>query len=149
MGFLPPVYNIPYIEETKIVNEDKLSKWVGEPEYEKVTRLEMTCCGGAGSSCWYRYVRRIDSLLNLPDNSIVRLIQYDGKPILINTAYIVEAEDFTLVTAKLDISKRNRRRYPSFSEEQIAKSSIKVKRFLIDDDKEIEFIDDVAENKVF
>ena len=138
--------NIPYVEETKIVNEDKLSKWVGEPEYEKVTMLEMTCCGGAGSSCWYKYVRRVGSL---PPNSIIRLIQHDGKPIWINTAYIVEAEDFTLVTAKLDVSERNRRRYPSFSEEQIAKSSIEVKRFLIDDDKEIELIDDVAEDNVF
>lgn len=81
--------------------------------------------------------------------SIIRLIQHDGKPIWINTAYIVEAEDFTLVTAKLDVSERNRRRYPSFSEEQIAKSSIEVKYFLIDDDKEIELIDDVAEDNVF
>jgi hypothetical protein len=128
--------NIPYVEETKIINDDKLSKWAGEPEYEKVTRLEMTCCGGAGSSCWYKYVRRVGSL---PPNSIIRLIQHDGKPIWINTAYIVEAEDFTLVTAKLDVSKRNR----------IVKSSIEIKRFLTDDDKEIEFIDDVADDKVF
>lgn len=128
--------NIPYVEETKIINDDKLSKWAGEPEYEKVTRLEMTCCGGAGSSCWYKYVRRVGSL---PPNSIIRLIQHDGKPIWINTAYIVEAEDFTLVTAKLDVSKRNR----------IVKSSIEVKRFLTDDDKEVELIDDVADDKVF
>ena len=53
------------------------------------------------------------------------------------------------MTAKLDASERNRRRYPSFSEEQIAKSSIEVKYFLIDDDKEIELIDDVAEDNVF
>lgn len=128
--------NIPYIEETKIINDDKLSKWAEEPEYEKVTRLEMTCCGGAGSSCWHKYVRRVGSL---PPNSIIRLIQHDGKPIWINTAYIVEAEDFTLVTAKLDVSKRNR----------IVKSSIEIKRFLTDDDKEIEFIDDVADDKMF
>lgn len=138
--------NIPYVEETKIINDDKLSKWAGEPEYEKVTRFEMTCCGGAGSSCWYKYVRRVGSL---PPNSIIRLIQHDGKPIWINTAYIVEAEDFTLVTAKLDVSERNRQRHPGFSDEQIVKSSIEIKHFLVDDDKEIELINDITEDNVF
>lgn len=105
----------------------RLGIQVSEWTHEKITRLKITCCSGAENACWYRYVKRIDSLLSLPDNSIVRLIQYDGKPILINTSYIVEAEDFTLVTAKLEEQQPN-----------------KVKHFLVDDGKEMELINDVT-----
>lgn len=89
-----------FLENPEFGKEYTPSKWMGDPEYTKITRLKMTCGGGLGGQSWYEYVYR----QQIPSNQIVAFTRYDGKEIRINTSYVVEAEDFTLARAVLDIS---------------------------------------------
>lgn len=109
---------IKYLKDAVLGKIYTPSEWIGKPEYTSVTRLRMTCGGGMGGSSWYEYVHRV---AGISSNAIVRFIRYDGKPIIINTAYIVEAEDFTLATVKLRLGE------PDADEEEIL-----TERFLID-----------------
>lgn len=57
--------------------------------------------------------------------------RYDGKEIVINTAFLVEAEEFTLASAKLDITgwaRASRERLENY---------IKTYHVLIDDGKQL------------
>lgn len=89
-----------YLKNPELGKEYTPSKWMGNPEYVKITRLKMTCGGGLGGQSWYEYVYR----QKIPSNQIAAFTRYDGKEIHINTSYVVEAEDFTQVKATLDIS---------------------------------------------
>ena len=49
-----------------------------------------------GGSSWNEYVEKID---NIESNKIQEFTRINGKQILLNTRYITDAEDFTLITA--------------------------------------------------
>ncbi len=63
--------------------------WTGEPEYTKITRLYMSVGNG---DAWYEYVKRAEIT-----NGLMHLTTYRGKSVVINTNWIVKAEDFTVV----------------------------------------------------
>ena len=90
-----------YRKDARLGKEYTPSEWAGEPEYTKITRISMTSGGGMGGRHWYEYVRRLPEI---PSNSIISATRYDGKEIKINTSFIVQAEDFTLAKASLDVT---------------------------------------------
>jgi len=70
------------------------ARWDGDPVFTPITRITMTCGGGMGGSRWYEYVKR------MPHSDMTGLktvLDVDGKEKTVNTAYVVEMEDFTLV----------------------------------------------------
>ena len=83
------------------------STWVGSPEYMKVTRLLMTCGGGLGGAQWKEYVMRVDSIRS---NEIQGFETFDGRRVLLNSSFIVKADDYTLVKVLLDNQNYN---YPN------------------------------------
>lgn len=95
-----------------IIKADKLylpktpAAWCGNPTYTPITRIRISCGGGMGGAQWFEYVLRHDK----PDTNRLGLAEYtrwNGKPITINPAFIVSAEDFTLVTATYDSRNTN------------------------------------------
>ena len=72
------------------------SRWVGEPIYEEITAIRITCGGGLGGSSWLEYVKRID--LTKENDDLIKVTRIDGKVITINRRYVVSTEDYTLVT---------------------------------------------------
>lgn len=89
------------LKDLKINKPKSPSVWVGEPKYLPITRLKMSCGGGMGGSCWYEYVCRLEKI---PSNTMLNVKRYDGKSLFINTTYVVNAENFKLAIAELDIS---------------------------------------------
>ena len=75
------------------------SSFTGAPELTQVTRITMTCGGGMGGAQWDEYVLRT---ARFPEG-VTSYTRYDGKEIRLNSAYMVKAEDFTLVKATLDV----------------------------------------------
>lgn len=117
-----------YRENPELGKEFTPSEWDGEPEYLPITRIKMTCGGGMGGQSWYEYIHRIK---DIPNNAIMKCRRYDGKEIVINTAFLVEAEEFTLASAKLDITgwaRASRERLENY---------IKTYHVLIDDGKQL------------
>lgn len=89
------------LKDLKINKPKSPSAWVGEPKYLPITRLKMSCGGGMGGSNWYEYVYRLEKI---PSNTMLNVKRYDGKSFFVNTAYVVNAENYKLVITKLDIS---------------------------------------------
>lgn len=52
-------------------------------------------------SSWYEYVYRLEKI---PSNTMLNVKRYDGKSFFVNTAYVVNAENYKLVITELDIS---------------------------------------------
>lgn len=77
------------------------SKWLGI-SYKPVTRIKMSCGGGMGGSSWYEYVERVplDSIAAEEKRCIV-FRTFDGENVLLNIAYMVKAEQFTVAMATL------------------------------------------------
>ena len=73
------------------------SEWIGEPFYEPVTELLVTYGGGMGGANMRVYVERVEDLKN---NQLQRFTRRGGKQIVLNTQYIVKAENYTVVSAK-------------------------------------------------
>lgn len=115
----------------KLKKDIEPSKWVGCPEYMFITKLRMSCGGGIGGSSWYEYVER---LKDIPSNTVIKVKRYDGKEIFINTSWLVEAEDYKLVKATLDIS-RWETYYPDKEKEGIRSYYV-----LMDDDVELKLL---------
>lgn len=86
------------------------SEWLEDVEYIPITRLHLSCGGGMGGASWYEYVLQTDEARNLPANEIITVRRYDPKykyqckSIQINTRFVVDAEDFKIAVAKLDIT---------------------------------------------
>lgn len=125
-----------YIKDAKLDRQKKPSHWEGAPKYLPITRLNMTCGGGVGGSNWYEYVYRVD---NIPSNTIMEFIRYDGKQIKINTTYIVGAEDFKLATARLNISEW------ATATKSYNNDTIETYRVLIDDNAELKLMTNDSE----
>ena len=121
------MYDIPYITKSKLGLPMTPAKWVGEPTYKPVTRLRITCGGGIGGSSWYEYVERENVF---PSNKLHCFTRIDGKKITINTAFIVEAEDFRLVTVAF------------WNENPSYKLGLQNKQYIVEDECKIELIDE-------
>ena len=81
------------------------SKWVGSPTYLDITRLLMSCGGGMGGSRWYEYVERIDlDEIAARNRSHISVRTWDGRKLLINKSFIVNAEQLKIAFADLDSS---------------------------------------------
>ncbi len=72
-------------------------KWCGETDYVKVWRITMT----AGGKSWYEYLTDATSMkiqkafqTNLP----LRAKTWDNRTVLLSPNYIVQAEEFTIVS---------------------------------------------------
>lgn len=115
----------------KLAKEVFPSHWKDNPEYMLITKVYMSCGGGMGGSSWYEYVERLE---DIPSNEIIKVKRYDGKELLINTSWVVSAENFKLAKATLDISKWESY-YPN--EE---KKGIRNYYVLLDDDVELELV---------
>jgi len=98
------------------------SSWAGDVSYMPVVRMKMTCGGGMGGSQWYEYIQREsffsacsfvitaggNSFSHHPtlvsaagDHGIIHVKTWDNKDIILNTAYMVKADYFTIATANL------------------------------------------------
>lgn len=73
----------------------KAIHWKGEPQYRPITQLKMFC-----ASAWYEYVEWISSPRVALENNFIEIKQIGGGKQLINTKYIVSAEDFDLCTCE-------------------------------------------------
>ena len=93
---------IEVLKDLEIKKPKSPSSWVGEPKYLPITRLKMSCGGGSiGGSSWYEYVYRLEKI---PSNTMLNVKRYDGKSFFVNTAYVVNAENYKLVITEIDIS---------------------------------------------
>ena len=93
--------NFEYLESA-IMNKPKTpSTWIGEPKYTPVTRIKISCGGGMGGASWYEYVHKVTEI---PANTLVKFKRFDGKEFMLNTSFVVCAEDFTLAKVELDIT---------------------------------------------
>jgi len=90
---------IPQLKDNMVYLPCTPSKWIGEPEYTKISRIGLTAGGGMGGSRWREYVEQTDKV---ESNIIQEFTRITGKKIKINTSYVTDIEDFILVTLKLD-----------------------------------------------
>lgn len=76
-------------------NFTRAIRWKGEPYYEPITQLKMFC-----ASAWYEYVEWIPFSKVVLENNFIVVKQIDGGEQVLNTKYIVSAEDFDLCTCE-------------------------------------------------
>ena len=92
--------NITFKDGTATVHRWKSpSSFAENAELFPVTRITMTCGGGMGGSQWHEYVERTN---RFPEG-VTEYTRWDGKAVHLNSAYMVKAENFILVKAKLDV----------------------------------------------
>ena len=98
-------YNFDKLYDDEVIKRPRTpSVWVTKDVcYDEITRIKMSCGGGMGGSKWYEYVERVplDALAKIGRGCVV-LRTYEGKDVLINMDYVVEAEQFTVASAVLD-----------------------------------------------
>lgn len=75
--------------------------WLGdEPEYRKISRVEMTCGGGMGGCHWYEYINRGEMQdVTVGGVKMLECTRWNGKKVTINPQYVVAIEDYTLLLA--------------------------------------------------
>lgn len=86
-------------DQLKVFPPISPSSWADSPEYIKITRVLMTCGGGIGGAQWNEYIRRIS---NIKSNEIQEFDAFDGRKVLLNSSFIVKADNYTLVKVKID-----------------------------------------------
>lgn len=96
--------DIEYLKGTTIERPMTPSQWI-DKDYKKITRLLMSCGGGMGGIKWYEYVEREDDIE--PDSIQTFVDAITGKRKRLNTRFLVVADDFTLVIARLDNKNEN------------------------------------------
>ena len=104
--------------------------WVGEPTYEPITRIGMSCGGGMGGSYWHEYIKGTSLLEKIPEEKLIQVERIDGKRCVLNTKYIVSCEEFDLCTCTYYSGN------PNF-EQGITKY-----QFLLERGQEVELIDE-------
>lgn len=73
--------------------------WVDDsPTYENVVRVRMTCGGGVGGAQWFEYMVGV-ALEDIADAKFFIFKDLNGKDVMINTSYIVEAKPFKIAKA--------------------------------------------------
>ena len=95
---------IPQLKDNLIYLPCTPSRWTGEPEYKKITRIRITTGGGIGGSKYSEYIEQTD---DIESNKIQEFTRITGKKVKINTRYITDLEDFILVTVKLENENHN------------------------------------------
>lgn len=113
-----------------VILHKTLSKWIGAT-YKSITRIRLSCGGCIGGASWFEYVEKLD---NIEPNTIVKCRRFDGKEIRINTAFVVDTEDFTLATVQLDV-----REWKNITREYIL-PDVETRHFWVD--KKLKLIED-------
>lgn len=75
------------------------SRFVGNAKVIKVQKVRMTCGGGMGGASWYEYV--VD-FPETPRHDLVKVTNYKGEKMTLNTAYVVKVEDSQIVAITTD-----------------------------------------------
>lgn len=117
------------------------SKWTGTPEYKKISKVTYE----SGRTIRTVYVHRIFDD-ELKTNEIITFYRVDGKAIKLNTRYIIEIEDFTLVTIEYvtlnPVYEVVREDYQNNPEDTYKRHGKKEKvSYLIEDGETVELID--------
>lgn len=74
------------------------SQWITpEVDYKTITRINVTKPGGMAGSNYMEYVEKVETI---DSNRMQAFTRITGKDILLNTSYILTAENFLLITAK-------------------------------------------------
>ena len=80
------------------------SKFVGKAKVIKVNKITMTCGGGIGGSSWSEYI------VDFPDNveqGLVKVTNYKGEKMTLNTRYVVKIADSQIVVIITDSQNPN------------------------------------------
>lgn len=75
------------------------SRFIGKAKIIKVKKVKMTCGGGMGGAQWDEY------LLDFPEtprHDLVKVTNYKGEKMTINTAYVVKIVDRQIVVVTTD-----------------------------------------------
>ena len=80
------------------------SKFIGKAKVIRVKRVKMTCGGGIGGSCWDEYV--VD-FPETPKHDLIKVTDYKGKKMTINTVYVVKVVDSQIVVITTDSKNPN------------------------------------------
>ena len=88
----------------KIYLPNTPSKFVGKAKIIKVKRVKMTCGGGIGGSCWDEYVTDFPET---PKHDLIKVTNYKGVKMTINTAYVVKVVDSQIVIITTDSKNPN------------------------------------------
>lgn len=89
---------IPQLKQPIIYLPCTPSQWITETaDYKSITRITIVKPGGMSGSSYHEYVERVETI---DSNTIQVFTRITGKDILINTSYILTAENFLLITAK-------------------------------------------------
>ena len=93
------------------------SKWIKEPEIKPITKLLLTYGGGLGGQNIIEYVEQTD---NIQPNTLQKFTRITGKEIILNTTYLISAENYELVTVTYNT--QNKYRTPGIHKEHYLKS---------------------------
>ena len=75
------------------------SKFIGKAKVIKTKKIKMTCGGGMGGSVWDEYIT------DLPENiehGLIKVTNYKGEKMTLNTSYIVKIVDSQIVVITTD-----------------------------------------------
>ena len=80
------------------------SRFVGKPKVIKVKRVKMTCGGGMGGASWDEYI------VDLPESTeqgLIKVTNYKGEKMTLNTRYVVKIVDSQIVAITTDSQNPN------------------------------------------
>lgn len=75
------------------------SRFIGKARVMKVKRVKMTCGGGMGGASWNEYVLDFPET---PKHDLIKVTNYKGEKMTINTAYVVKIMDSQIVAIVTD-----------------------------------------------
>ena len=80
------------------------SKFIGMAKVIKIKKVKMTCGGGIGGASWDEYV--VD-FPETPKCDLIKVTDYKGKKMTLNTRYIVKVTDSQIVMIATDSKNPN------------------------------------------
>ena len=81
------------------------SQFVGGAKIIKVKKVLMTCGGGMGGSSWTEYI--VDFPRDINEKNIVKVTNWKGEKMHLNTRYIVKVTDGQIVGITIDSQNKN------------------------------------------
>lgn len=124
--------NLEYNDTGTLKKKYTPSKWLEDITYIPVTQLRIYYGNGIHH---LQYVLRPKEI---PNNSIVEFTNVNDSTIKINTSFIIDAQDFTLAIAQLDITEYKMQQ-PSYGQNELP--DIETYFTLIDDKTTLTLLD--------
>ena len=84
------------------------SRWLDkQPTYRNIVRVRMTCGGGMGGAQWFEHLVGVTLNDLAKADRFFTARDFNGKTVMINTNYVVEAKPFKIAEARLHSDNHN------------------------------------------